>query len=114
MLGLRRLFLDTKLFFKRIFWRFKFGFDITDTWNLDYSLAEWLEPRVRHLANNTHGHPHDFTEQEWHMYLITIANRIKRYLNAIEKSDTQEELEAYESYKIAMQMFTDRLHDMWD
>lgn len=36
------------------------GFDPADTWSLDVSLAKWLIPRLRYLADSTQGAPHGY------------------------------------------------------
>lgn len=33
------------------------GFDYRDCWNLDYHMAKWMAPRLRHLAANKMGAP---------------------------------------------------------
>jgi len=41
----------------RIIFILRNGFDYVDTWSMDEALAKWLIPRLRHLAEHTHGSP---------------------------------------------------------
>lgn len=50
-----------KFFFQRL----TRGWDDSDTWSLDYSLAKLIAPRLKRFKEVTGGHPGDMTEQEW-------------------------------------------------
>lgn len=42
------------------------GYNYADCWSLDYSMAKWMAPRLRHLANNSAGCPctYGMTQEE--------------------------------------------------
>ncbi len=94
----------------------KYGFDTSETWNLDYSMAEWIYPRLVHFRENTNSYPHSMTEDEWYKVLDEIIDGIENYLKEVWRSDSlleQEQL-GYEGYKRSMQLITDNLFDLWD
>lgn len=92
-----------------------YGFDIIDTWAIDYALAKWLHPRLELFIQNTIGHPCDMEYEEWISYLSEMSNKIEFYLDAQENVySIEHDRKAYAEYKEAMQMFTDRIYDMWD
>lgn len=50
----------------RFFWqRHTRGWDDSDTWSLDWTLAHWLLPRLKRFKELNDGFPHPFTEEEW-------------------------------------------------
>jgi len=94
----------------------KYGFDISDTWSLDYSLAEWLYPRLMYLKDNTISYPCDMEYKEWLEILDIIATKIGKYLFTIKniEASLEDEKKAYSEYKEAMGMVHKYLHDLWD
>jgi len=52
-------------FIHKLYGHIKYGFNISDTWNLDSSISEYIAPRIRYLAKNTHGHPGLFDDDKW-------------------------------------------------
>jgi hypothetical protein len=49
------------------------GWDDSDTWSLDSSLAALIAPRIRRFKELNNGHPCDLTEQEWDAHLDAMA-----------------------------------------
>lgn len=41
------------------------GWDDSELWNLDHSLAKLIAPRLRRFTKATGGHPCDSTEEQW-------------------------------------------------
>ncbi len=41
------------------------GWDDSDLWSLDQTMAKWILPRLRRFRDAQHGHPGDTTEAEW-------------------------------------------------
>ena len=41
------------------------GFDDTEIWNLDLTLAKFMIPRLKEYKKSTNGHPLDLTPEEW-------------------------------------------------
>lgn len=52
------------------FWRYWWqrrtrGWDDTETWNLDHTIAKFIVPRLRKLKELNNGYPPTLTPQEW-------------------------------------------------
>ncbi len=45
------------------------GYSDDETWDLDYTLAEFLLPRLKRFKQLNTGHPMGMTEAEWEQYL---------------------------------------------
>jgi len=45
------------------------GYSDKDTWNLDYTLAEWFVPRLKLFRKLHTGYPCDITEEKWNTIL---------------------------------------------
>jgi hypothetical protein len=41
------------------------GWDDSDTWSLDYTLAKWILPRLKRFKQLSFGCPTNFTEKQW-------------------------------------------------
>ena len=41
------------------------GWDDSETWSLDYSLAKVIAPRLKRFKELNNGHPGDMTEKQW-------------------------------------------------
>lgn len=86
----------------RIWFMMRHGFDYRDCWSMDIALAEWLAPRLRHLASTTHGCPprygltslelaaevyndlnHDFDSQFklWILDINKAANQLQAFID---------------------------------
>jgi hypothetical protein len=53
-----RRWLSDLLVLFRVAWAYpKLGYDFRDCWSLDYAMARWLAPRLRGLADTSHGCP---------------------------------------------------------
>jgi len=61
---------------KKLYYLLKYGFDIRDTWSLDYSMCKWLLPRLKMFKKENIGFPvckdlnkHNMTWEMWNYYL---------------------------------------------
>lgn len=57
----RRVKRSVRFFFQRLLR----GWDDSETWSLDYSLAKIIAPRLKRFKEVTCGHPADSTEKQW-------------------------------------------------
>ena len=65
----KKRFFQQDIFTKR-FWLFLYqrwtrGWDDSDLWGLDTTIAEFVVPRLKEFRNKTCTFPHDFTFEEW-------------------------------------------------
>jgi hypothetical protein len=58
---IRRIKYAIKFFFQRLFR----GWDDSETWALDGSLAQIIAPRLKRFKQVNNCHPDEFTEEEW-------------------------------------------------
>jgi hypothetical protein len=54
---LKRGYFNFKRFVIDIYQKITKGYADSETWSLDYSLAKWVVPRLKHLRDNVHGTP---------------------------------------------------------
>lgn len=47
------------------YYRIKLGFNPADTYSLDYSIAQYILPRLKHLKKGKRGHPSNMTDRQW-------------------------------------------------
>jgi hypothetical protein len=57
--------MNIKRSLKYFYQRLTRGWDDSDTWSLDVTIAKFALPRLKRLKEIQHGHPSDFTEQDW-------------------------------------------------
>jgi hypothetical protein len=53
----QRWYEDTRLYVRSWYQRRTKGYADAETWNLSFTMAEWVLPRLKHLRNNLHGVP---------------------------------------------------------
>lgn len=41
------------------------GWDDSETWSLDFKIAQWIYPRIKRFKELNNGHPSRLTEEEW-------------------------------------------------
>lgn len=55
------------------------GWPDSDLWNLDYTVASFLVPRLKRFKETTMGHPVDLTEEEWNIALDKMIFSFENY-----------------------------------
>ena len=54
----------------RFLWqRFRYGFSNRELWNLDYTVAKFILPRLKRFREISGGYPAQLSEQEWNAVL---------------------------------------------
>ena len=79
--NLKRRFYDVRLFIKSKYQLLRYGYEFRDCWSLDYSLARWILPRLKHLRKNLNGHPMELTFEQWEEILDKIIFSFEYVLN---------------------------------
>ena len=59
--------------------RLEHGFDESECWNLDSTIAKFILPRLKCFAEHTMGYPGDITSEEWHEILNKIIKAFELY-----------------------------------
>jgi len=60
--------------------KWRLGFNPADTWNLDFSIAEYILPRLKHFKKNHHGHPTSMTDRQWERELDKMISSFEMIL----------------------------------
>jgi len=55
------------------------GFDNTELWSLNHTIAEYLYPRIRAFAEVTVSFPPELTSKEWDVILNKMADGFEEY-----------------------------------
>ena len=94
---------------------FYYGFDTSETWNLDYSLAKWLYSRLIHFKANAQGYPSNgITYEEWLDVIQEIIDGIEFYLLAEDNFAIDTYEEASNRYKHSLELITKYIDNLWD
>lgn len=79
----KRNFLNPKRYknwFKFLWQRWTRGWDDSECWNLDYSLAKMIAPRLRRFKETKNGwNPSDMTVEEWETILDKMIAAFEYY-----------------------------------
>lgn len=99
------------------------GFDDSETWSLDHTIARFIAPRLRVLQKQAHGHPPNLTQEGWENILGEIAEGFEAVL-AIEeliwekydfdiKKYRQAEKELYRKANKGLELFKKWYFNLW-
>ena len=58
------------------------GFDDTELWNLDVTIAEFITPRLKAYAADVQGVPGTLKEEEWQKMLLLMVQAFEEYNGA--------------------------------
>jgi len=107
-----------KLFRRKIqfgWQRWRMGWDDSETWNLDTTLAKFIAPRLKRFKELNNGIPHDFTEETWDEAL----DKMIFALDKCAKKDEDEESglywdkETYAQIDEGLELFGKHFRDLW-
>ena len=59
----------------------KNGFDRSETWGLDYTIARFVLPRLKYFSENLHGYPGNLTEKKWNKILKKMIYAFENMLD---------------------------------
>lgn len=86
--------------------RIERGFDDSETWNLDLTIARFILPRLKRFIELTNGYPPDLTPEIWNEYLnkmkiafeSIVEDAVEMYLPNYDRSKIDEGLELFSRY----------------
>lgn len=90
------------------------GFDETECWNLDTTIAKFILPRLKCLKEIKHGYPYDLSEEQWDEILDKM---ILAFDLQLKEGSTMklEEMEANTKIQDeGLELFAKYYHDLWD
>lgn len=86
------------------------GWDDSETWSLDHSLAKLILPRLKRFKQITIGIPGDMKEQEWNDILDKMIATFEFAASEERWSATPED---YDKHKEGLQLFAEYYWALW-
>lgn len=78
--------------FRRLLQRYKYGCDERDLWNLDYTITEFITPRLKMFRERNRCFPSYMTLEEWNAILDKMIYGFENYEDDSEASKQAFEL----------------------
>ena len=90
------------------------GFDDSETWNLDGTIAEFIIPRLKVFKTKLHGYPGDLTEESWNEIIDKMILAFE--LNLSNKYDWDKRASTENDAKIqeGLDLFAKYFRHLWD
>lgn len=99
-------------FFARKYQRVRYGFELRESWGLDYSIAKFTLPRLQMMRNNSIGYPISLKEAEWNAVLDKIIYSLEMII-----LDTEECLklpeEVWDDVQKGLDLFGKHFRSLW-
>lgn len=95
----------------------KYGFDPSETWNLDQTIANFVLPRLQHFRDNVHGHPSNMTEDEWMEVLDKMIFSFEASVYDYADLDVEDIAKQKKKFKIiqeGFELFGMHFMNLWD
>lgn len=104
--------------------RLKQGFDETETWNLDHTIARFIYPRLKYFSEINNGYPaeDDMDDDKWNKILEKMlfsfsfyaqddySDMIDKY---VKKNNKQELQKFYDRINEGLELFVKYFCDLW-
>lgn len=87
----------------------KYGWDKTETWNLDYSITMFILPRLKYFAKNIVSYPNDLTLKKWKKILNKMIYAFEEY----SKDDWLGNKEKSKKINKGLDLFRKYFMDLW-
>lgn len=88
----------------------KYGFPIEETYNLDYSIAWYVLPRLRAFRKCTISYPADMTYEQWMDMLDVMIEGFDLYCNKDKLDMTDKDVAKID---LALEHLSKRFWDLW-
>lgn len=88
--------------------RSKRGFDDTELWSLDETIANFVYPRLKRFKKHLNGHPGNLTIEQWE----EILNKMTKSFELVLNDEITEE--TYDEYTEGMNLFAEYFINLWD
>jgi|SaaInl8_200m_RNA_FD_contig_41_2472063_length_1844_multi_5_in_0_out_0_1 hypothetical protein len=85
------------------------GFDSSETWSLDTTIAKFVYPRIKHLRKIVHGYPHELSEKKWDKILKKMEYSFMMLQDEIDDYE-----ETYPRIEKGLQLFAKYFVHLWD
>lgn len=95
--------------------RVKKGFDASDLYSLDYTIAETLLPKmIEQFRDTTHSYPSDITYEEWKEILTKLIWFFNEILNNYDTEDSKQDSEYHKHLDECTELFIKYFTSLWD
>jgi len=88
------------------------GWDDSETWSLDYSLAKLILPRLKRFQEIRGGHPAEMTDQEWNDILKEMIGGFE-FLASDDRWACPENDIRYQKAQAAIELFSKYYLHLW-
>lgn len=92
--------------------RKKRGWDDTETWNLDHSIAEFLVPRLKRFKKLNNGFPCGLTPEGWDEILDQMIEGFQAKIDS-DGVFGDEYTGLHEKIERALELFKEHFHSLW-
>lgn len=107
----RLLIKDWRRAFRLFRQRFTQGFPDSDTWSLDFKIAQYVAPRLRRFKELNNGYPGDLTAEEWDDMLDDMIYAMEAVANE-DDLDEQKNID-YKRMQRGLDLFGERFRGLW-
>jgi len=87
------------------------GWDDSETFSLDYSLAKLIAPRLKRFAEVRGGYPSGMTDKEWQ---ADLDKMVAAFEFAASNEHWMAEPKEYEKHQEGIDLFAKHFFDLWD
>ena len=93
----------------------EFGFDETETWNLDNTIIQFTLPRLKYFRENLIGYPSELTEKKWEKILDKIIWSFEQSVDDYENcpSTIEDIKKYYKKVQKGNELFGKYLSNFW-
>ena len=96
----------------------KYGFDPSETWNLDSTIAQFTLPRLKYFRDNLHGYPQDFKNiKAWKKVINKIIFALEAVADGYDKiteGPMDNQKKEFAKVKVGLELFGKYLTNLWD
>ena len=103
---------EIKRYIKWFFQRITRGFDDRETWELFYTIAKFLIPRLKRFKEVNNGYPNRLTEQQWDEILDKMIEAFQLSIKEFENGDFIDK-EEEEKIEHGLQLFSRYFLHLW-
>jgi len=97
--------------FEFLYQRYTRGFDGSELWSLDHTIADFILPRLIAFKDSQVGYPRDLTEKKWDTILDKMIYAFE--VKSREYSDNEPTEKDWEKYDEGMALFAKHFGSLW-
>lgn len=104
---------------RRVKWwgqQLSYGFDVRDTWGLNYTAAKWILPRLKMFKEVNICYPLDLTVEKWDEYLDSMIYSFQNFVDEQDDWDEWEKRQSIENnqkVQEGLELFGRYYRDLW-